>query len=65
MSSIPLDFQRRCERRWAAGFSPPMSPFASQQRGPEKENQQISAPEKNKQESALQIGSAHSDSGKY
>ena len=39
MSVIPLDFQRRCERRWAARFSLRVEPVAKQ--GPERGSQQI------------------------
>jgi hypothetical protein len=48
MSSIPLDFQRRCERRWAARLSQPVEPVASRKRGPEKESHQIAGPDKSK-----------------
>jgi len=48
MSRIPLDFQRRCERRWAARFSQPVCPVASRKRGPEKGRQEIAGPDKSK-----------------
>jgi len=48
MSSIPLDFQRRCERRWAARLSQPVEPVASRKQGPERESQQIAGPDKSK-----------------
>jgi hypothetical protein len=41
MSIIPLDVQRRCERRWAAQFSRPMESVAPRNQGPERESQQI------------------------
>jgi hypothetical protein len=44
MSIIPLDFQRRCERRWTARFSRSVEPVASRKQGPERESQQIAAP---------------------
>jgi hypothetical protein len=50
MSIIPLDVQRRCERRWAAQFSRPTESesVAPRNQGPEKESQQIVRPDKNK-----------------
>ena len=48
MSRIPLDFQRRCERRWAVRFSQPVGPIASRKRRPEREGQQIAGPDKSK-----------------
>jgi hypothetical protein len=46
MSIIPLDVQRRCERRWAAQFSRPTESesVAPRNQGPEKETQQIVGP---------------------
>jgi hypothetical protein len=44
MGNIPLDLQRRCERRWAARFSRPVEPVASRRQEPERESQQIGAP---------------------
>src|ERR1700692_2318136 len=43
MSIMPLDVQRRCERRWAAQFSRPTESesVAPRNQGPEKERQQI------------------------
>jgi hypothetical protein len=41
MSILPLDIQRRCERRWAARFSRPTEPVASQSQRPERNIQQI------------------------
>jgi hypothetical protein len=48
MSIIPLDFQRRCERQWAARFSQPVEPVASGKQGAERESQQIAGPDKSK-----------------
>jgi hypothetical protein len=45
MSIIPLDVQRRCERRWAARFRPTESASPRNQR-PERESQQIAGPDK-------------------
>jgi hypothetical protein len=44
MSVIPLDFQRRCERRSAARFSLRAEPVASRKQGPERGSQQIAEP---------------------
>ena len=44
MSIIPLDFQRRCERRWAARFSQPTESVAPRNQLPERESQQIAGP---------------------
>jgi hypothetical protein len=44
MSNIPLDFKRRCERRWAARFSHPVA----SRKGPERESQQIVGTDKSK-----------------
>jgi len=44
MSIIPLDVQRRCERRWAARFSRPTESVTPQL--PERESQQIAGPDK-------------------
>jgi hypothetical protein len=46
MSIIPMDVQRRCERRWAARFSRPTESAAPRQ--PEREGQQIAGPEPDK-----------------
>ncbi len=43
MSYIPLDLQRRFERRWAARFAPPAPSLAPKQHWPEKHRQQIVA----------------------
>ena len=45
MSVIPLDLQRRCERRWAARFCRPASPAAPQS---QPQQQQLSEPPKAK-----------------
>jgi hypothetical protein len=50
MSIIPLDFQRRCERRWAARFSRPTESVTPQNQRPERESQQIAGPDKNKRQ---------------
>jgi hypothetical protein len=51
MSIIPLDLQRRCERRWAARFSRLVEPVASRKRG--SESQQIGAPSEGKRKTRL------------
>jgi hypothetical protein len=48
MSIIPLDVQRRCERRWAARFSRPTESVAPRNQRPERESQQIAGPDKSK-----------------
>ena len=48
MSIIPLDVQRRCERRWAARFSRPTVSVAPRNQRPERESQQIAGPDKSK-----------------
>src|ERR1700722_15893419 len=48
MSIIPLDIQRRCERRWAARFSRPTESVAPRNQRPEREGQQIAGPDKSK-----------------
>jgi hypothetical protein len=48
MSIIPLDVQRRCERRWAARFSLPTESVAPRNQRPEGESQQIAGPDKSK-----------------
>jgi hypothetical protein len=47
VSIIPLDVQRRCERRWAARFSRPTESVVRNLR-PERESQQIAGPDKSK-----------------
>jgi hypothetical protein len=46
MSIIPIDVQRRCERRWAARFSRTTESVAP--RRAEREGQQIAGPEPDK-----------------
>jgi hypothetical protein len=46
MSIIPLDIQRRSERRWAARFSRPTESVAPRNQRPERKSQQIAAPDK-------------------
>jgi hypothetical protein len=45
MCEVPLDLQRKFERRWAARFARPTPPAASQAHQPEGQNQQLAAPE--------------------
>jgi hypothetical protein len=52
MSIIPLDLQRRCERRWAARFSRPVPSVAPRNQGPVKESVQIAEPAKSKEKPA-------------
>ena len=44
MSVIPLDFQRRCEQRWAARFARQAPKPSSQKSENEKQGQQLGAP---------------------
>jgi len=46
MSIIPLEFQRRCEQRWAARFLRPM--LTKPQRQFERQDQKLAAPGKAK-----------------
>jgi hypothetical protein len=48
MSIIPMDVQRRCERRWAARFSRPTESVAPRNQRPKRESQQIAGPDKSK-----------------
>ena len=48
MSIIPLDLQRRCERRWAARFSRPDGTVAPRNQRPERESPPIAGPNKSK-----------------
>jgi hypothetical protein len=48
MSKIPLDVQRRCERRWAARFSQPTESVVPRNQRPERERQPIAGPDKSK-----------------
>ena len=52
MSIIPLDLQRRCERRWAARFSRPIPSAAPRNQRPVRESLQIAAPAKSKEKPA-------------
>jgi hypothetical protein len=44
MCEVPLDLQRKFERRWAARFARPSPPPAPQAHQPESQNQQLAAP---------------------
>jgi len=46
MGNIPLDFQRRCEQRWAARFARQAPKPSPQQRKHEKQGQRLGAPNK-------------------
>jgi hypothetical protein len=48
MSNIPLDVQRRCERRWAAQFSRPTESVATRNQRPKRESLQIAGSDKGK-----------------
>jgi len=50
MSIIPLDLQRRCERRWAARFSRPNPSAAPRNQRPVRESLQIATPAKSKEQ---------------
>jgi hypothetical protein len=52
MSIIPLDLQRRCERRWATRFSRPVPSGAPRNQRLVKESLQIAAPAKSKEKPA-------------
>ena len=54
MSIIPLDVQRRCERRWAARFSRPTEPVAPRNQRPDRESQQIAGPDKSKRKKPVE-----------
>jgi hypothetical protein len=56
MSIIPLDIQRRCERRWAARFSPPAKTVGSRNPRPKRESQQIAGVDKSGTKSAKRLG---------
>lgn len=51
MASIPLDLQRRFERRWAARFARRAPPVAPQEHQPESQKQQSAAPAEFKRKS--------------
>jgi hypothetical protein len=48
MSIIPLDVQRRCERRWAARFSRPTESIAPRNSQLVRQSQQIAGPDKSR-----------------
>jgi hypothetical protein len=48
MSNIPLDVQRRCERRWVARFSRPTETVAPRNQRPERVSQPIAGHDKSK-----------------
>jgi hypothetical protein len=48
MSILPLDIQRRCERRWAARFSRSTELVAPRNLPPEAESQRVAGPEESK-----------------
>ena len=52
MSIIPLDLQRRCERRWATRFSRPIPSAAPRNQRPGKESLQTAALTKSKEKTA-------------
>ena len=52
MSIIPLDLQRRCERRWAARFSRPIPSAAPRNQRPVRESLQVAAPAKSNEQPA-------------
>jgi hypothetical protein len=52
MIIIPLDLQRRCERRWAARFSRPIPSAAPRNQRPVRESLQIAAPATSKEKPA-------------
>jgi hypothetical protein len=60
MSIIPLDVQRRCERRWAARFSPPTESVAPRNQRPEREGQQIAGSDKSKRKTHRGEAAEHS-----
>ena len=54
MSIIPLDVQRRCERRWAARFAGRRNRSHLEKR-PERESQQIAGPARQKQKKTHRV----------
>jgi hypothetical protein len=50
MCDIPLDLQRRLEQRWAARFLGPLGSLPPQERGHEKQDQQLATPATSKNE---------------
>jgi hypothetical protein len=61
MSSIPLDLQRRFERRWAARFLRPNPPTAPEEHQLEKQDQQRVAPRKGERKAHQQNGPSGAD----
>jgi hypothetical protein len=51
MSSIPLDLERRCERRWAARFSAARA-LQEQHRLEGQQQQQLTAPDNSKRKTS-------------
>ena len=58
MSIIPLDFQRRCEQRWAARFAREAPEPSSQKSEQEKQGQQLGAPASGYSPATATIGPA-------
>jgi hypothetical protein len=56
MSNIPLDVQRRCERRWAAQFSRRTESVAPRNQGAERHTQQIAESETEQKKNPLASG---------
>jgi hypothetical protein len=52
MCDIPLDLERRFERRWAARFAQPAPAAVFQKHGHEKQGQQVAAPSKAKKKTS-------------
>ena len=48
MSTVSLDLQRRCEKRWASRFQRPAEPAAAPEHQPEKQDRQPTASRKGK-----------------
>jgi hypothetical protein len=53
MSSIPLDLQKRCERRWATKFVRPVPPVVPKQVLAGQDQQQLAAPTEGKKPAGL------------
>lgn len=53
MSIIPLDLQRRFERRWAVRFSRPKPSDAPRKYQAERQSEQVAAPGKDKRKTRL------------
>jgi hypothetical protein len=53
MGTIPLDVQRRCERRWAARLSRPTESVTPRNQRPARESQQIAGPADNSEPQQL------------